>query len=269
VLPRGADGLTRAFTDLVAQRRFTVGFAAVALLIALALGALHALAPGHGKTIMAAYAAGHGRRARRDVLTLGVTVTATHTVGVLMLGLLVASGTALAAGAVYAWLGIASGALVAAVGVTLLRRAVRTVRAPDREHGHGHAHTHDQHVTAVPRRGGAALMGFAGGLVPSPSAVLVLVGAAAIGRAWFGVVLVLAYGAGLALTLILVGLLVVGSGLALGRRLREFTDGPWPVRRMAILLSGRRRALLPLGSSAAVVMLGLGLVLRSLPAAIG
>lgn len=262
VLP--ADRLSRAFTDLVAGRRLTLGFAVLALLIALALGSLHALAPGHGKTIMAAYAAGHGHRARRDVLTLGLTVTVTHTAGVLMLGLLVASGSALAPASVYPWLGIASGALVAGAGFALLRRAVRTVRARNRHehhhHGHGHGHHHE-----LPRRGGAALMGFAGGLVPSPSAVLVLVGAAAIGRAWFGVGLVLAYGAGLALTLILIGLLVVGSGRVLARRLTAHGGHAHPLIRRVLL----HRALLPVGTAALVVALGVGLALRNLPTVIG
>jgi nickel/cobalt transporter (NicO) family protein len=283
VLP--PDGLSRAFTDLVTSRRLTPGFAALALLIALALGSLHALAPGHGKTIMAAYAAGHGQRARRDVLTLGLTVTVTHTAGVLMLGLFVASGSALAPASIYPWLGIASGALVAMAGLTLLRRAVRTVRAGHRhghhhhphghhhshgpDHGYGHEHGHG-HGHELPRRGGAALMGFAGGLVPSPSAVLVLVGAAAIGQAWFGVGLVLAYGAGLALTLILVGLLVVGSGRALGRRLTAYrlprTGRPLlPFQ----LLQRLQLSLLPVGTATLVVVLGVGLALRNLPTAIG
>ena len=102
-------------------------------------------------------------------------------------------------------------------------------------------------------------MGFAGGMVPSPSAVLVLVGAAAIGQAWFGVVLVLAYGAGLACTLIVIGLFVVGSGKWLAQRLTSRSGG------------GRlmfARAALPFGSAAFVVLLGLGLVLRSLPGAL-
>jgi nickel/cobalt exporter len=102
-------------------------------------------------------------------------------------------------------------------------------------------------------------MGFAGGLVPSPSAVLVLVGAAAIGQAWFGVVLVLGYGVGLACTLILIGLFVVGSGRWLAERLVSRTGG----RRMRLT-----RAALPLGSATVVMLLGLGLVLRSLPGAV-
>ncbi|EFH28500.1 hypothetical protein, partial [Streptomyces sviceus] len=146
VLPRGADRWTRALDSLVARHDLTVGFAALALLIAVVLGAMHALAPGHGKTLMAAVAAARGGRARmKDVLPLAASVTVTHTLGVVALGLLVTAGSA-AAPSVIAWLGIASGLMVTAAGVTLLRRALRTrahQHGHGHEHGHGHGHTHD------------------------------------------------------------------------------------------------------------------------------
>jgi ABC-type nickel/cobalt efflux system permease component RcnA len=107
-------------------------------------------------------------------------------------------------------------------------------------------------------------MGFAGGLVPSPSAVVVLVGAAALGQAWFGLALVLAYGAGLAASLTLVGVLVAGSGQWLGRRLlavRSSSGMHWTSRVPA--------ATLPAATAALVVALGVGLALRGLPAALG
>jgi nickel/cobalt exporter len=261
LLPRGADRLTEAFTALVARRALTPGFAALALVVALTLGGLHALAPGHGKTIMAAYAASRGRRSLREVLALGATITVTHTAGVLALGLLVASGSTLAPAAAIPWLGVASGALVAATGLGLLRRALRTRRSA---HGHDHAHRHPHHDHERPRRGSVVLMGFAGGLAPSPSAVVVLVGAAALGQAWFGLALVLAYGAGLALSLTLVGVLVAGSGQWLGRRLRASRSGHaghWTSRVPV--------AALPVGTAALVMALGVGLALRGLPAAIG
>jgi nickel/cobalt transporter (NicO) family protein len=270
LLPRGTDRLTQAFTALVARRALTPGFAALALLVAMALGGLHALAPGHGKTIMAAYAAGRGRRSRREVLTLAATVTLTHTAGVLALGLLVGGGSALAPAAAFPWLGVASGVLITLTGLTLLRRALRSVRRHG-QHGHAHPHPHPhphphaplhQHDDQRPRRGGVVLMGFAGGLVPSPSAVVVLVGAAALGQAWFGFALVLAYGAGLAASLTLIGVLVAGSGQWLGRLLasRPRTGRHW---------LGRLPAVLPAGSAALVVVLGVGLALRGLPAALG
>ncbi|MVZ98984.1 nickel transporter [Actinomadura sp. LD22] len=261
VLPRGVDRLTSAFTGLIARRPLTPGFALVALLLAVMLGAAHALAPGHGKTIMAAQAVGRGRRSRRDVLVLGLTVTATHTAGVLGLALLVAGGSTLAGPSAFGWLGVASGLFVVLAGVALLRRA-RHHGHHTHTHGHGHGHGHGHASAAMPRRGTVLLMGFAGGLLPSPSAVVVLLGAAAVGHAWFGFLLVLAYGAGLALTLTAIGALVTG----IGRRLAAVL----PRLRARIPRLPRIPAhLVPTGSAVLVVILGSGLTLRSLPAVLG
>ncbi len=305
VLPRGADRWTRALDDLVARHDLTAGFAALALGIAVVLGAMHALAPGHGKTIMAATAAARGGAARmKDVLPMAASVTVTHTLGVVALGLLVTAGSA-AAPSVIAWLGVASGLLVTLAGASLVRRALRS-RAP-LQHGHGgHTHTHDdeshshgpddhhhhehhdhdhphdhthphshphtvEHThggfthshPVAPTLRGTILMGFAGGLVPSPSAVVVLVGAAALGQAWFGLLLVVAYGVGLALTLTAAGYAVVKAGSGMTRlldRRPRWTAGP-----MAALV--RRTA--PLGSAFAVVALGAGLVFKGAASALG
>ncbi|MEU1083370.1 nickel transporter [Streptomyces sp. NPDC005908] len=305
VLPRGADRWTRALDDLVARRDLTAGLATLALLLAVALGAMHALAPGHGKTLMAATAAARGSRARfRDVLPMAASVTVTHTLGVVALGLLVTAGSA-AAPSVVAWLGIASGALVTLAGAQLVRRALRHRRnqahgrgpahphehTHPHEHGHdsaharGHSHEHDHphddarphphtplththgdrahtHPTAPTLRG-TILLGFAGGLVPSPSAVVVLVGAAALGHAWFGLLLVVAYGVGLALTLTAAGYAVVRAGGGVSRLLARrpgWTSAPWAalVRRSA-----------PLGSACVVLVLGAGLVFRGAASALG
>ncbi|MFG2131105.1 nickel transporter [Streptomyces sp. NPDC048751] len=359
VLPRGADRWTRALDDLVSRQRLTVGFAALALLIAIGLGAMHALAPGHGKTIMAATAAARGGKARlKDVLPMAASVTITHTLGVVALGLLVTAGSA-AAPSVIAWLGLASGALVLVAGVTLVRRAWRN-RSQGHGHGHdhehgghghnhghdhgGHGHTHDHghdhphphdhshdhdhtpshqpadtpdrdlvlvgahphatptttlteapahthehdhehehhkhphphphtlehthggvthtHATAPTLRG-TILLGFAGGLVPSPSAVVVLVGAAAMGKAWFGLLLVLAYGIGLALTLTAAGFAVVRLGTAMNRLVDR--GSRWSAGRAVTLL----RTATPLVSALVVVALGVGLVLKGAASVLG
>ncbi|MEU0948798.1 sulfite exporter TauE/SafE family protein [Streptomyces canus] len=352
VLPRGADRWTRALDSLVARHDLTVGFAALALLIAVVLGAMHALAPGHGKTLMAAVAAARGGRARmKDVLPLAASVTVTHTLGVVALGLLVTAGSA-AAPSVIAWLGIASGLMVTAAGVTLLRRALRTrahqhghghghthdhsddhlhthdadadadrpeerslvlvaahtetvaatstahahTHVPGHTHdhghdhaheqgdGHGHGHTHDHdhphphdhshalehthggstHTHAVaPTVRGTILLGFAGGLVPSPSAVVVLVGAAALGQAWFGLLLVVAYGVGLALTLTAAGFAVVRLGSGVTRLLDRRP------RLAASPMTALVRRTAPLMSAFVVVALGAGLVLKGAASALG
>ncbi|MEU0036769.1 nickel transporter [Streptomyces sp. NPDC006333] len=371
VLPRGADRWTRALDNLVARHDLTLGFAMLALVVSVGLGAMHALAPGHGKTLMAATAAARGGRAGlRDVLPLAASVTVTHTLGVVALGLLVTAGSA-AAPSVIAWLGIASGVLVTCAGVTLVRRAWRN-RAPGQglpprrgggrahghdqggdhhhhdhghehghglEHGHEHPHgsTHDHpdhpheaaerrqrplvlahaHASAVatvkdgahhpggaprehphhpdhrhhnhdhphgrtvpptlehthggsththavaPTIRGTILLGFAGGLVPSPSAVVVLVGAAALGQAWFGLLLVLAYGVGLALTLTAAGFAVVKLGSGMNRALAKRPR--WAEGTAAALV--RRTA--PLGSAFVVVALGAGLVFKGAASALG
>ncbi|WP_405809300.1 nickel transporter [Streptomyces sp. NBC_00210] len=302
VLPRGADRWTQALTNLVSRRDLTVGFAALALATAVLLGALHALAPGHGKTVMAAAAAAGGKNSLRDVLSLGASVTVTHTLGVFALGGLIAVGSA-AAPSVVAWLGVASGALVAVAGVVLVRRAWRNRgdahgHGQTHGHGHGHGHGHDHgpehgrghgqshsHDDGHPDDHGhphghdhshshshahghthshdhrslglrsTLLLGFAGGLVPSPSAVVVLVGAAALGRAWFGLLLVLAYGLGLALTLAAAGFAAVRLGERAARLLAERS------RRKGRLFSAVQRVM-PLGTACVVLALGCGLALK-------
>ncbi|MET9134718.1 urease accessory protein UreH domain-containing protein [Streptomyces antibioticus] len=339
VLPRGADRWTRALDDLVARQDLTLGFAALALVIAVGLGAMHAVAPGHGKTIMAATAAARGGRARmKDVLPLAASVTVTHTLGVVALGLMVTAGSA-AAPSVIAWLGLASGALVLVAGVTLARRAWRNrshghghghgpghghthshgghththgphshdhhepaparslvlagahtgphapapapASTPTHEHthhhGHEHEHTHDHthaghththgghthtHATAPTLRG-TILLGFAGGMVPSPSAVVVLVGAAALGHAWFGLLLVVAYGVGLALTLTAAGYAVVRLGAGATRLLDR--QPRWTTRPAVALV----RRNLPVWSALLVVALGAGLVLKGAASVLG
>ncbi|PWI19496.1 nickel transporter [Streptomyces sp. Act143] len=313
VLPRGADRWTRALDSLVARHDLTVGFAALAVLIAVALGALHALAPGHGKTLMAAVATARGGKARlKDVMPLAASVTVTHTLGVVALGLLVTAGSG-AAPSVITWLGVASGVLVTGAGLTLVRRAWHQ-RAHGHEHGHGHApaaaprrepalvgththphdhghshdhhhdhgHSHDHHhdhghsLTHTHTHGGfththstahtlrgTLLLGFAGGLVPSPSAVVVLVGAMALGQAWFGFLLVVAYGVGLALTLTAAGFAVVRLGTGMNRLLDRRPR--WTMHPLTALV--RRYA--PLMSAFLVVALGAGLVLKGAASALG
>ncbi|WP_329395169.1 sulfite exporter TauE/SafE family protein [Streptomyces melanogenes] len=258
VLPRGADRWTQALTGLVARHDLTVGFAALALGTAVLLGALHALAPGHGKTMMAAAAAAGGRGSLRQVLTLGASVTLTHTLGVFALGGLIAAGSA-ATPSVVSWLGVVSGALVAGAGTVLVRRAWRN-RHRKKEHPHTHEHHHHHHHRGSVGLRGTVLLGFAGGLVPSPSAVVVLVGAAALGQAWFGALLVLAYGAGLALTLTAAGYAAVRIGERLVRLGRIRARGR---------LAAAANRFAPLGTAFVVLFLGCGLVLKGAAAALG
>lgn len=351
-LPRGIDRLTRSFTDLVAARRLTVAFGLAALGLALLLGSIHALAPGHGKTVMAAYIVGE-RGTWRHAALIGLSVTATHTAGVVALGVILTTTTVAAPERLYPWFGLMSGLLLAGIGVTLVRRAVRNRRRPlvpadlaslaalpvvaepirptpfesgdvrtpalvgaatvheasthaasdagrpavhehhDHDHDHHHdggdghrhrwisfrrddhhheghtheGHTHDGHThdgdAGVPHYHGGRLhthqpidptlgwkslmaVGFAGGLVPNPSALVVLLGAIALGRTWFGLLLVVAYGVGMAVTLTSAGLLLV--------RARSFLDRfSWssPTGRVT-----RFTRFLPLVTSSVIIIAG-------------
>jgi nickel/cobalt exporter len=243
----GVDRATAAFTSLIGERSGSSWFAVVAILLAVVLGGAHALAPGHGKTVMAAYLVGL-RGTLRQAMTIGATVTITHTAGVLLLGLVLSTTRAVASERVYPWLGLASGLLLAAVGVGLLARAGHS-RGHDHPHGHGHDHPHPHdHGPPLGRRGLVAL-GLAGGLVPSPSAMVVLLGGIALGRAWFGVALVLAYGLGMAATLTGVGLLLARLRTRMDRRL-HLPAGTLPAR------LGR---LLPVATASVIVLVGLGI----------
>lgn len=245
----------RALEGLVGDR-LTPLIGMLGVVLALALGAGHAALPGHGKTVMAAYLAGrHGRP--RDALIVGATVTLTHTGGVLVLGLLLTTAAGLAGEVVLSWLGVASGVLVAAVGTAMLvttirRRAPRHHHGHDHDHDHHHHHHHDHHHPhpgGSGRRLGLVGMGVAGGLVPSPSALVVLLGAIGLGHTWFGVLLVAAYGVGMAGTLTLAGLLLI--------RLRN----RFPARPGRGLV--RLTRLVPTGSALLVLCVGLGLAGRA------
>ncbi|RAJ38433.1 high-affinity nickel-transport protein [Kitasatospora sp. SolWspMP-SS2h] len=368
-------GLNTRLAGIGAAERLTVPLGLLAVLLSLVLGAGHALLPGHGKTVMAAYLA--GRRGRtRDAVTVGATVTVTHTAGVIVIGLGLTTFSSLAGDVLLGRLGVLSGALVVLVGAGLLRDAVRRSRRarphgrlphpqpgaddaearearelahaaahaagtphdhdphpePDghhphaethhghartavAEHDHGHAHTavaehdhghdhehphshdhdhdhphdhghdhshdhdhghdHGGHLThghhghrhglfgghhrhdpaAATSRRNLIGLGIAGGLVPSPSALVVLLGAIALGRTLFGAALVVAYGVGMAATLTAVGLLLV----RVGDRLAAVRSGS---------VAGRLHRLAPysgLLTALLILAVGLGLVVRSLP----
>lgn len=222
-----------------------------ALLVAFGFGALHALGPGHGKTIMAAYLVSTRGR-RRDALYLGGIVSLMHTASVLGLAVALAVlGRTVDAGRLYPSLSVVAGLLVVSVGAAQLRRVVRARsdrlhefheaghdhegehghhhhphhHGPDGSHG-GHRHRHDIPAGVAPlSRAGLVALGTSGGLFPSPSAVVVLVGAFAIGRAPFGLALIGAFSLGLAVVLTALGLVLVagrqwisGSALALHAR---------------------------------------------------
>lgn len=282
--------ITATFNDLVGQRELTLPVGLLAVALALLLGAGHALLPGHGKTVMAAYIAGR-RGTVRDAVTVGATVTATHTAGVLVLGTTLTVVSGFAGETVLGWLGVGSGVIIAGVGVTLLvaaftaRRHHRprgadhlTDHDHDHRHDHGHDHGHDgghdhgdghrhppqhghqhhHHDRPLSRRG-LLSMGVAGGLVPSPSALVVLLGAVALGRTWFGILLVVAYGLGMAAVLTAAGLLLV----KLRDRVAPAASQRWS------RLAGPVTAAMPVLTASLVLAVGLGLAVRGVLPLIG
>ncbi|MFJ2627593.1 hypothetical protein ACIO6T_30370 [Streptomyces sp. NPDC087532] len=208
----------------------------LALLVSAAVGAFHACAPGHGKSLAAGYLVGGQGRAR-DAVWLGAVVALMHTasVAVLAVAFWLAAQHAPDVAAVTNWLQLIAALVVVAVGIGLLRRHL-TVRkhghsrghhhGHDHEHGHGHEHGHDHehghghehhhgHSHHIPTSKslltwrGILLLGTSGGLLPSPSAFLVLLSGLLTGRVGAAIAMVAAFGAGMALTLTGVGLAVL------------------------------------------------------------
>jgi nickel/cobalt exporter len=248
VAPRAEGGRTVATRDASGH-----GFAAVfedaaagqgvlvlLLLAAFGWGALHALSPGHGKAMVAAYLIGT-RGTARHAVWLGVTVTITHTIGVFALGLItLALSQYVLPEDLYPWLTLVSGLLVVTVGAGVLRSRFR------RRH-HDHAHHHHEHP-AVTRRSLVA-MGAAAGLIPCPSALVVLLGAIAQHEVALGLLLIVAFSVGLAATL-------TGLGLAVVYARRILPRGR---------LIGRVAALAPSVSALAILLVGCVLTAQAVP----
>jgi nickel/cobalt transporter (NicO) family protein len=290
----GGDGFAALFEDAAAGE----GVLFVLLLAAFGWGAVHALSPGHGKAMVAAYLVGTKGKPRHAV-ALGATVTVAHTIGVFMLGFVtLALSQYVLPEDLYPWLNLVSGALVVAIGAGVLRSRLRSARhhhhhhhhAGDhshsltragfqhfmdhlkgREHGHGvhgHDHHHDHHHHghhhdhdhgpaedhAVTKRSLIGL-GAAAGIIPCPSALVVLLGAISQHEVALGLLLIVAFSFGLAGTLTALGLAVVYARKLLPR-LGRLGRGGAAGRRL-----GRVAAALPAAS--AVVIVGVGCLLTA------
>jgi nickel/cobalt exporter len=269
------------FSDLIAPSKTSAGILLLAALAAATLGAFHALEPGHGKTVVAAYLVG-SRGTARHALLLGLIVTASHTASVYLLG-----GVTLYASRyvvhdrLYPWLGTLSGLIIAGLGLALFVK--RCSGAAHHHHGHGHAdgsehahihphahvhphdhdhahphaghaHDHGHHRHHHPEGGRVSLrellvLGVTGGIVPCPAALVVLLSAVALRRVGFGLFLIVAFSVGLAAVLIAIGLLVVYA------------------RRVMARFHGEGQLItrwLPLTSSAVMAVLGVGIAIQAL-----
>jgi ABC-type nickel/cobalt efflux system permease component RcnA len=226
------------FTRLIGRRRLSALVVLVSLVAAMFWGAAHALSPGHGKTIVTAYLV--GRRGKpRDAALLGAIVTATHTAGVFALGLVtLALSQWIVPERLYPWLDLTAGVSVIAIGAAVLR-----ARARDLHHGHPHHHDHEHGLRSL------LAVGISGGILPCPSALVVLLAAISLHRLAFGLVLIVAFSLGLAAAITGVGLLAV---LARGAFARRSFDG----------LVFR---LLPAASAAVIIAAGLVMTVHALP----
>jgi nickel/cobalt transporter (NicO) family protein len=235
-----APGTGGFLASFAARPDLSGGLIALMVVAAVGVGAIHALGPGHGKSLIGAYLIGAGGSFRQAV-AVGAAVSVMHTASVLGLGFLVVSAERVfAPERVYPWLGLASGLVALGLGAVLLVARIHALS----ESRHGHDHPHPDRPLS--RRGLVALA-FAGGILPSPSALVVLLGSVAIGRAALGLVLIAAFSAGLAASLVAVGVLAI--------RARHVATGRLPAGLMRLA---------PVVSAACIALVGLALSGRGL-----
>jgi ABC-type nickel/cobalt efflux system permease component RcnA len=296
-----------AFTRLILLEEINISTVLFAIGISLLWGAMHALTPGHGKTIVGAYLVG-SRGTLKHAVYLGLTTTITHTLGVFALGLITLfAAQYIVPEQLYPWMTLLSGLFVVGIGISLLLSRFRSSglgaqlsKAKARiagarpshalvlqhnhaegathqhqyvlnsshmhahDHGHPHSHSHDghhhdhdhaDHSHMPPGADGSPVtwrsllaLGVSGGLIPCPSALIVLLGAIALNRIGFGLILVLAFSLGLAATLTAIGMMFIYAG----RLFERFPSRGGVIR------------LLPVMSALFVSMIGAAIVVKAL-----
>jgi len=240
------------FAKLIGRRHLSALVIFASLAAALFWGAAHALSPGHGKTIVTAYLVGQ-RGTPRHAALLGLIVTVTHTIGVFALGLVtLALSQFIVPDTLYPWLNLASGVLVVGVGLTVFRLRVKDwLHTHAHHHGHSHHHGHEHSHVPAPGTGlrGVVAVGVSGGLLPCPSALVVLLAAISLHRVAFGLVLILAFSTGLALS-------ITGIGLAAVLAKKAFARASF---------DGRLIRALPAVSALVILVAGVAMTARALP----
>jgi nickel/cobalt exporter len=235
---RSGDGFAGVFDDAASGK----GVLVLLLLAAFAWGAFHALSPGHGKSMVAAYLVGT-RGSARHAVALGATVTIAHTAGVFALGLVtLALSQYVLPEDLYPWLTLVSGLLVVSVGIAVLRSRLRT-----HHHYHDHDHAHEVSTKSLVALGASA------GLMPCPSALVVLLGALSQHQVALGLLLITAFSLGLAATITGIGLVVVYA-----RTLLQRFD-----------FSSRAATALPALSAGVIVVVGCVLTVNAVPGVLG
>jgi nickel/cobalt exporter len=251
---RSGDGFAGVFADAAAGK----GVLLFLLLAAFAWGAIHALSPGHGKTMVAAYLVGT-RGTIRHAVGLGATVTITHTIGVFALGVVtLALSQYILPEQLYPWLNLVSGLLVLVIGASVLRARVLTARRKrnhdhhhhhphDHDHDHGHDHSHEPPDQITWK--GIIAMGASAGLLPCPSALVVLLGAIAQHQIALGLLMIVVFSLGLACTLTALGIAVVSAGKLTAR----------------LDISSRVTMALPALSALVILIAGIVLTVKAVP----
>jgi ABC-type nickel/cobalt efflux system permease component RcnA len=264
-LPGGVSAGQARLTDFLRQTEITPLLLMAVLGLSVVLGALHALTPGHGKTLVAAYLIG-SRGTVKDAIALGGIVTFTHTASVIVIGLLALLASHFIVPNVLApVLEILSGLLVVTLGLRLLWSRWSAYRngseahthhpgeAPTHEHPHPHDHAHGpghhHHGPEQVKLSDLLTLGISGGLVPCPEALGIMLIAIGLNRIALGLGLVVAFSFGLAAILIIIGVLLVRSKSLLDRMGRVGT---------------RWQSVLPVVSAVIVTLLGLGIMARGL-----
>jgi ABC-type nickel/cobalt efflux system permease component RcnA len=227
------------FSSLIGRKHLSALVILASLAAAFFWGMAHALSPGHGKTIVAAYLVGR-RGTPWHAAALGGIVTATHTIGVFALGLVtLALSQFIVPETLYPWLNLVSGVMVVAIGTTVLRSRLR----------HRRAHNHHHHEHEQLGRGSLLAVGVSGGLLPCPSALVVLLAAISLHRVAFGMILIIAFSMGLALSITGIGLVAVLAKQVFRRA----------------SFDGRLIRLLPAASAFVILAAGLVMTVRALP----
>lgn len=269
---------TNKLRSIINEPNISFRFAIIALIVSAFLGGLHAITPGHGKTIVAAYLVGTEGRVI-DAVFLGIIVTITHTLSVIILGLIVLYASQyILPQDLFPYIGISSGLLIIIVGGWLLVRNIRHGYVDEHEHSHqhnilglhhhhesethhnhheddinDHHHDDDKEIHQPKEKSGVTFwsmvsLGISGGIIPCPDAIVVLLIAVALNRIAFGLLIIMAFSIGLAAVLIIIGIMIVLA--------KSFLDKSTGVNRWT-------RAL-PIASAAVVIILGFVITIKAL-----
>lgn len=210
--PSSAGAVVRGdyLSRLLGNREITFSMIFLGALVAFGLGAMHALSPGHGKTIVAAYLVG-SRGTPKHAAFLGAMVTATHTISVFALGLTTLFlAQYVVPEKIYPVLGAISGLSIVVIGCSLLFKRIGKLMGRSEGHHHhhgpgGHSHVPEGEVSVA----SLIALGASGGLVPCPSALVLLLSSIALGRVGLGLILLVGFSLGLAVVLMAIGMLVL------------------------------------------------------------